>query len=299
MARDVEAELIDQKFAEENRPRNESEGILGEILSDGRLDPAPFTEFLSLVPYGIYEAGKVGIAISEHIKEYMTQKALHGTDFGAAAISAEDPSLFWLAGDILNAGLAVINLAPLAGPAVPHVPEAAPFARLAREVKAGEEALITLRNSAKEAAGQELKLGVDEATEFAENVAAHARAARSGEALGMTADEARMLAQAEPAAAKAAAKQLDVLAAQPAPMTVGEQTARVEELLAKQKELKAGIEQANSTQRVAGNTIDNFEDATSLTQKQSDALKKARASYDKARERRTRLKLNSKPSKRT
>jgi hypothetical protein len=285
VARDsVEAELIDQKFAEENRPRNESEGILGEILLYGGLILAPFTEFLSLVPYGIYEAGKVGIAISEHIKEYMTQKALHGTDFGAAAISAEDPSLFWLAGDILNAGLAVINLAPLAGPAVRMFRRLAPFARLAREVKAGEEALITLRNSAKEAAGQELKLGVDEATEFAENVAAHARAARSGEALGMTADEARMLAQAEPAAAKAAAKQLDVLAAQPAPMTVGEQTARVEELLAKQKELKAGIEQANSTQRVAGNTIDNFEDATSLTQKQSDALKKARASYDKARE---------------
>ena len=280
----VEAELIDQKFAEENRPRNESEDILGEILLYGGLILAPFTEFLSLVPYGIYEAGKVGIAISEHINEYMTQKALHGTDFGAAAISAEDPSLFWLAGDILNAGLAVINLAPLAGPAVRMFRRLAPFARLAREVKAGEEALITLRNSAKEAAGQELKLGVDEATEFAENVAAHARAARSGEAVGMTADEARMLAQAEPAAAKAAAKQLDVLATQPAPMTVGEQTARVEGLLGKQKELKAGIEQANSTQRVAGNTIDNFEDATSLTQKQSDALKKARASYEKARE---------------
>ena len=250
----------------------------------GGLILAPFTEGLSLVPYGIYEAGKVGIAISEHIKEYTTAKALHGTDFGAAAISAEDPSLFWLAGDILHAGLAIINLAPLAGPAVRIFRRLAPFARLAREVKAGEEALIALKNEAKAAAGQELKLGVDQASDFAENVAANARAARSGEALGMSADEARMLAEAEPLAGKAAAKQLDVLAAQPAPMTVGEQTARVEELLAKQKKLKAGIEQANSTQRVAGNTIDKFEDATRLTQKQSDALKNAKTSYDKARE---------------
>ena len=257
VARDtVEAELVDQKFAEENRPRNESEGILAKILLYGGLILAPFTEGLSLVPYGIYEAGKVGIAISEHIKEYTTAKALHGTDFGAAAISAEDPSLFWLAGDILHAGLAIINLAPLAGPAVRIFRRLAPFARLAREVKAGEEALIALKNEAKAAAGQELKLGVDQASDFAENVAANARAARSGEALGMSADEARMLAEAEPLAGKAAAKQLDVLAAQPAPMTVGEQTARVEELLAKQKKLKAGIEQANSTQRVAGNTID-------------------------------------------
>jgi len=285
----VEAELIDRKFTEENRPQNEPEDLLGKILLYGGLVLAPFTDFLSLVPYGIYEAGKVGIEISEHIKEYMTAKALHGTDFGAAAISAEDPSLFWLAGDIVNAGIAVINLAPLAGPAVRIFRRLAPLARLAREVKAGEEALITLNNSAKEAAGQELKLGLDKATEFADNVAKDAKAARTGETVGVTAEEARMLEEAEPAAAKAAAKQLDPLAAQPAPMTVGEQTARVEELLAKQRGLKGKIRQANSNQISAGKTIDAFEDSTSLTPRQSESLKKAKDSYDEARETETLL----------
>ena len=193
----AEAELIDRKFTEENRPRNESEGILGKILFWGGLVLALPTKGLSLVPFGIYEATKVGIAVHEHVKEYQTARALHGTDFGAAAISAEDPSLFWLAGDILNAGLAVINLAPLAGPAVRLFRRLAPFARLAREVQAGEAALITLKNEAHVAARLELKLGADEASAFAETVVADARAARSGKALGMTADEARMLEQAE------------------------------------------------------------------------------------------------------
>jgi len=42
-----------------------------------------------------------------HYKEYELQKALHGTDFGAAALSAEEPSLFWLAVDIIGAGFDV------------------------------------------------------------------------------------------------------------------------------------------------------------------------------------------------
>ena len=284
----VEAELIDHKFAEENEPRNESESILGQILLWGGLILAPFTEGLSLVPYGIYEAGKVGIAIHEHIKEYQTAKALHGTDFGAAAISAEDPSLFWLAGDILQAGLAVVNLAPLAGPAARMFRRLAPFARLAREVRAGEAALTTLKNEAQIAARQELKLGVDQASDFAESVAANARAARSGEALGMTADEARMLAETESASVKAATKQLDVLAAQPAPMTVGEQTARVEQLLGKQENLQKGIRQANSNQISSGRRIDRLEEIEeaggSLKPKQTEDLKEARDQYKAARE---------------
>ena len=60
-----------------------------------------------------------------------------------------------------------------------------------------------------------------------------------------------MLAETESASVKAATKQLDVLAAQPAPMTVGEQTARVEQLLGKQENLQSReFAQANSNQIV-------------------------------------------------
>jgi hypothetical protein len=193
----AESELIEQKFAQENRPRNESEGLLGKILFWGGLLLAPFTGFYSLAPYMIYNAGKVAYKTYEDRKEYMTKKALHGTDFGAAAISAEDPSLFWLASDILNAGLAIMDLATLAAPAARIFRRLAPFARLAREVEAGEKALTTLKNAAEELASTELRVGAKEAGEFAEKVMANARAARSDAMAGMTAKEAKMLEQAD------------------------------------------------------------------------------------------------------
>jgi hypothetical protein len=199
-----ESELIDAKFAEENRPSNESEGLLAKILLYGGLVLAPFTDFMSMIPYGLYEAGKIGKEINEHFKEYAVNKALHGTDFGAAAIAEEDPSLLWLASDILKAGLAVVDLAPVAAPAVRIFRRLAPFARLAREVQAGEEALAMLKNVAKEAASANLE--ATKAAEFAEQLVDDARAARAGTVAGMTPAEAQALQGADRQVAAAAEK---------------------------------------------------------------------------------------------
>jgi HAMP domain-containing protein len=161
---------------------------------------APFTDFLSMAPYFIYKADKVGTKFAEDAKQYMIKKALHGTDFGAAAISAEDPSLFWLAGDILDAALAITDLALMAAPAARVFRELAPLARAAREVEAGEATLDVLNSTAKRVASQELGLGAKEAGDFAAEVTADARAARTGPTVGETADEAKMLKQAAPQA---------------------------------------------------------------------------------------------------
>ena len=70
----------------------------------------------------------VGIAYSD-FKEYMIQSALAGTDFDKArAISAEEPSLFWLAISIIGAAIDV-------GAAVKAFQALGPAARAAREAK--------------------------------------------------------------------------------------------------------------------------------------------------------------------
>jgi hypothetical protein len=196
----VEGEVVQHKFALENKPPNESESLLGKILLYAGLVLGPFTDFISLAPYTIYKGGKVASAIYGHYKEYMLQKALHGTDFGALAISAEDPSLFWLAGDILSAGFVILDLATMAAPAARIFRRLAPLARLAREVQAGEEVLSALKNRAAELASKELGVGAREAGEFADKVVADAQA-RSGGMVGMTAEEAKMLEQADAQAA--------------------------------------------------------------------------------------------------
>lgn len=200
----VEGHLVEQKFEQENRPPNESETLLGKILLYGGLLLAPFTDFLSIAPYVIYKLGKVDQHIAEHMKNYMMQEALHGTDFGALALSAEDPSLFWLAGDILDAGMAIMDVALLAAPAARIFRELVPLARLARELQAGEEALSVLKNTAEELAIRELGAGTEKAAEFAEKVAEDAHMAKTGDVAGMTADEARMLEHEEAKAAAAA-----------------------------------------------------------------------------------------------
>ena len=75
-------------------------------------------------------------------------------------------------------------------------------------------------------------------------------------------------------------------------MTVGEQTARVEGLLAKQRNLNKGITQANSNQISAGKTIDKLEEieaAGTLKPKQAEELKAARERYEAARKTETDL----------
>ncbi|HYO69713.1 MAG TPA: DUF4157 domain-containing protein [Archangium sp.] len=61
----------------------------------------------AVVTAGAVGAAGVGTALAvRHVREYEIQAAAHGTDFDKAqAISREDPSLFWLALDLIGAGL--------------------------------------------------------------------------------------------------------------------------------------------------------------------------------------------------
>ena len=117
--------------------------------------------------------------------EYETQKALHGTDFGAAALSAEDPSLFWLAVDIVGAGF---DVAGAGGAAFRLFRELAPAARAARAAQVGEDALRTLERNATELGGEA----------FARKIAADARDLQGGlrKEVGITAEETRKFEQA-------------------------------------------------------------------------------------------------------
>jgi hypothetical protein len=174
--------LVQDKVNEEE-PRSWTSRLL-DILEIALYVLAPFTEGLTLIPAFALTTYRAGSRVYKHWKEYQTEKALHGTDFGAAALSAEDPSLFWLAADIAGAAVEVgLSVRPAAE--VFH--ELAPLDRTAR-AKAGEEAVVALESIAKELTIK--RLGAEKAERFAERVAADALAARTSTPVGMTAEEA-------------------------------------------------------------------------------------------------------------
>ena len=164
-------------------------GILIGLLQLGLVLLAPVTGGLSLIPAAIIG---VGTAYS-HYKEYQMKLALHGTDFGAAALSAEEPSLFWLAVDIVAAGF---DVAAAAGPALRIFRTLAPAAKGIREGEATAEAIAKLERQAAELGGEKL------AKEVGRDARAMGGASRD---VGITAEEARKFEQA---AADIAAREL-------------------------------------------------------------------------------------------
>ena len=71
-------------------------GIGLGVLQLGLVLLAPFTESATLIPAAAISGGM----FISHAEEYAQQTALTGTDFdNALAISADEPSLFWLALD--------------------------------------------------------------------------------------------------------------------------------------------------------------------------------------------------------
>jgi Domain of unknown function (DUF4157) len=171
--------IIDDKVKDEQP--SALTGILVGLLQLGLVLLAPATGGLTLIPAA---AISVGTAY-QHFKEYETQKALHGTDFGAAALSAEDPSLFWLAVDIVGAGFDVVAAG---GPALRLFRELAPAARAVRSAQVGEDAVRTLERNAGELGGEAL----------ARRVGEDARALQRGttKEIGITAEESRKFEQA-------------------------------------------------------------------------------------------------------
>lgn len=113
---------------------------------------APVTGGLTLIPAAAISVGQAYV----HFKEYERAQMLRGTDFGAMALSSEDPSLFWLAVDIVGA---VVDVGAAAGAALRVFRSLAPAARAARAAKT-EEAALALERAASELGGEKLAQAV-------------------------------------------------------------------------------------------------------------------------------------------
>ena len=161
-ARGIEADtyeekLIDHKIDDLSSPwRDIALGVIG--LAFALL--APVTGGLSLV---VTAAISTGIAV-EHLQQYELQSAMAGTDFDKARAISDDPSLFWLALDIVGAVLdvaggagAVLDVAKTAarvGEARALVEALTPAVRTAEAAKTEEEftkAAQAIRDASKEA----------------------------------------------------------------------------------------------------------------------------------------------------
>ncbi len=186
----LHAHIVDAKVKEE-QPSTLT-GILIGILQLGLVLLAPFTEGLTLIPAAALSAHTA----YEHFKEYETKSALRGTHFGAGALSAEEPSLFWLAVDIVGAGF---DVGAAGGAAFRIFRELAPAAKALRAGEITEDAARNIERQASELGGK--KLG--------EAIGRDVRALRSGtKEVGMTAEEARQFEQAGKELAEQAAKEV-------------------------------------------------------------------------------------------
>ncbi|MET0649826.1 MAG: DUF4157 domain-containing protein [Pyrinomonadaceae bacterium] len=118
-------------------------GILGDIallaLNIAAIALAGPTGGLSLAV-----AAGVNVAVAAvHIDEYLTKEALAGTSFDKAqAISQDDPSLFWLAVEVVGAA---VDVGAAASALFKTFRSLAPLVKTAQAVKEGEEALKTLQ----------------------------------------------------------------------------------------------------------------------------------------------------------
>lgn len=160
-------------------------GILIGLLQLVLVLAAPFTAGLSLIPAAAISVGQAYM----HFREYERAQMLHGTDFGALALSSEDPSLFWLAVDIIGAGF---DVGAAAGAAINVFRALAPAARAARAAQAArsaeriEETARNLEHVASEFGGPAL----------ARTVGRDVRMGNVTMKVGETAEEAKALAHA-------------------------------------------------------------------------------------------------------
>ena len=147
-------------------------------------------------------AAGVNIAVTAvHVQEYLMQSALSGTAFDKAqAISAEDPSLFWLALEIVGTGL---DVGPAAGTLFKGFKRLAPLVKAAKAATKGEEAVKSLQ--AVRAAAVDVK-----GAEVAKKIVAQVKNLQKGEAAVLegakiTSDEIKLLQKAGKTAEEAAA----------------------------------------------------------------------------------------------
>jgi hypothetical protein len=131
--------VIDQQVADDKSSRSLRELLIGAFAFALGLAAAPLTGGGSLAVAAGVTAAAGGAALSsylavEHLQQYQLESAANATDFDKArVVSSQDPSLFWLAIDIvgvvgdLGAALRAFGkLAPLARAVVNAGGEAAP-----------------------------------------------------------------------------------------------------------------------------------------------------------------------------
>lgn len=125
----LRSRLVDDKVAADASFKANLELVLGVLAFGLGVLAAPLTGGASLTVSGAVVAGGAALGAAaigtyiayEHMQEYAMQQAQRGTDFDKSrAIAAEDPSLFWLAldvvgaiADIFAAGAAFTRLAPI------------------------------------------------------------------------------------------------------------------------------------------------------------------------------------------
>ncbi|HKE46464.1 MAG TPA: hypothetical protein VKB52_00245, partial [Rhodanobacteraceae bacterium] len=142
---------------------------------------APATGGLTLIPAAAISVGQA----YQHFREYERAQMLRGTDFGAMALSSEDPSLFWLAVDIIGAGF---DVGAAVGAAATVFRALAPAARAAQAARGAEaaKAIESLERTAAEVGGEAL----------AKAVGRDARAASDATHVGATLEESKALERA-------------------------------------------------------------------------------------------------------
>lgn len=147
-------------------------------------------------------AAGVNIAVAAvHVQEYLLQEAMTGTAFDKArALSQDEPSLFWLAVEVIGAA---VDLGAAASALSKTFKALAPLAKTAQAAKGGEEAVRTLEAVRTTATAER---GVT----FAERIVTRIKAIRGGEsatlkAAGATTEEIKLLQAAGKAADEAAA----------------------------------------------------------------------------------------------
>jgi Domain of unknown function (DUF4157)/Bacterial toxin 4 len=180
----IPAALVEEKI------RIEKPGILQElalaVLNIAALLLAAPTGGVSLAVMGAVNIGMAAV----HVEEYLMATALHGSSLDQArALSQEDPSLFWLAVEIVGVGVGDVPAVASAGFRAFRV--LAPVARAAVIAEEGKEAATALAN---------LRLTAEEVQDaaLAERLVKRVGALRGGRttamaAVGVTEEEARLL----------------------------------------------------------------------------------------------------------
>jgi hypothetical protein len=187
----VRNKLVDEKF-EQEKPGMWSQILLLALNILGLVLAAP-TGGVSLV----LTAG-VNVAVAAvHVREYLLQNALAGSGLGAAkALSQDVPSLFWLAVEIIGAGMDV-------GAA------AAPFAKLAKLAVAADEAVKGTEEGTKaiealEAAAKNEPHGAELVAGIERHFGGASKETEALEAFGVSAEESKDLVATTKAADEAA-----------------------------------------------------------------------------------------------